>query len=194
MPKQEQAMLTQIINAIKDITGFRFYFLVLVLFLGFTLFLFKDNLKQLTFKPQELQEVSNQAGLQVSLDHIKKEHPLITGYIFFLYQPKHDAYFKKMVTTDIELVKQNEYFNAMPLNAQKYLNYLLVEKEYALLEYTDTKAQAEIHTYNADYVLVYNVYVKETIGEIIFTFDVKPTPEEIQVLLKKLRPVKYFII
>lgn len=187
-------MLPQVLSAIKDITGMRFYFLVFVLFLCFIIVLFKDNFKQIKFKPQELQQVSNEVGLTHTLEGLKENDKLITGYIFFLYQPKHDSYFKKLITTSIPFVKSNEYFKAMPLNAQKYLNYLLIEKEYALLEYTDPQAVDYVNTYNADYILVYNVLVKETIAEVILTFDVKPTQDQINLLVKKLRPIKYFVI
>lgn len=187
-------MLTQIITAIKDITGFRFYFLTILLFIGFLLVTFKDSLKQLKFNPQELQTISNKEGLNAKLEAVKQADPLATGYICFLYQPKHDAYFKALAATDLEFVKTNSYFKAMPLNAQKFLNYTLIEKEYALLEYTDPNATDYIQTYNADYILVYNIYVKETIGEVIMTFDVKPTQAQIDILVKKLRTIKYFII
>lgn len=187
-------MLTQLITAIKDITGFRFYFLVTMIFIGFLLITFKDSLKQLSFSPQTLQVVSNEEGLLTSLREVKQSDPFVKGYICFLYQPKQDAYFKNLAATDLEFVKTNSYFKAMPLNAQKYLNYLLIEKEYTLLEYTDSDAQDYIHMYNSDYILVYNVYVKETIAEVILTFDVKPSKEQIAILIKKLRPIKYFII
>lgn len=187
-------MLAQVILAIKDITGFRFYFLVLVLLLLFLVNMFQDSLKQISFSPRELQQISNEKGLQLTLEQIKQGDPLIRGYIFFIYQPKQDSYFKGLVATDIPFIKENTYFKAMPLNAQKYLNYLLIQKEYALLEYKDHQAADYINTYNSDYILVYNVYVKETIGEVILTFDVKPTPEQISLLLKKLRPIKYFVI
>ena len=187
-------MLAQILTAIKDITGFRFYFLVTVLAVGFFTYTFKDDLKQFSFKPRELQEISNEKGLQTTLAQIKHDDPLVKGYIFFLYQPKHDSYFKKLVITDIGFVKENSYFKAMPLNAQKYLNYLLIQKEYAILDYNDPQATDYISTYNSDYVFVYNVYSKETIAEVILTFDVKPTKEEIALLIKRLRPIKYFVI
>lgn len=187
-------MLTQIINAIKDITGFRFYFLVFVLFAGFLLLTFKDEIKQLKFNPEDLQEISNNNGLKLTLDNLKKDDPLITGYIFFLYQPKHDSYYKRMQYTDMSFVKDNKFFEAMPLNAQKYLNYRLIEKEYTLLDYHDPEAVDYTNTYNSDYVLVYNVYVKETIAEVVLTFDIKPSAAQINVLLKKLRPIKYFVI
>jgi len=187
-------MLAQIITAIKDITGARFYILVLTLFLGFLVYTFKDSLKQNAFSPRELQTISNEKGLQATLENLKKEDPLIRGYIFFVYQPKHDSYYKRLVVTDITFVKDNKYFQAMPLNAQKYLNYLLIDKEYALLEYKDSQAADYITTYNSDYVLVYNVYVKETIAEVILTFDVKPTEEEINLLVRRLRSIKYYVI
>lgn len=187
-------MLTQVITAIKDIRGLRFYFLVMVLFVGFVLLTFKDDLKQINFHPEDLNEVSNEQGLQTELTSIKASDKLITGYIFFLYQPKHDSYYKKLVATDIPFVQQNKYFNAMPLNAQKTLNYLLIEKEYALLEFDNPEVADQTNTYNADYVLVYNVYVKETIAEVILTFDIKPSKDQINVLLKRLRPIKYFVI
>ena len=70
----------------------------------------------------------------------------------------------------------------------------MIEKEYALLEYTDPQATDYVNTYNADYIFVYNVYVKETIAEVVLTFDIKPTPDQITRLIKRLRPIKYYVI
>lgn len=187
-------MLTQIITAIKDITGPRFYFLVTLLFLGFMLITFKDQLKQIEFKPENLQSISNEKDLVTALDDIKRNTPLMRGYIFFIYQPKHDSYYKRMVHSDISFVNSNDYFKAMPLNAQKYLNYTLIGKEYTLLSFDNPLEAEYTNMYNADYVLVYNVYVKETIAEVVMTFDIKPSPAEIDLLIRKLRPIKYYVI
>jgi len=189
--------LVKLITALKDFKDNRFYFIVFILFIGFMVYTFKDSIQENAFKPETLQEVSNQKGLEASLIAIKLEHPLIVGYAFYMYQPKVDAYYKSLVATDIPYIKENQFFKSIPLNTQKYLNYKLVDREYALMEYNN-KVEAEqaeyTQTYAADYVLVYNVKVKETIAEAIFTFNVRPTQEEIDVLLRKLRTLKYFVI
>lgn len=186
--------LVKLINALKDFKDNRFYFLTLLLFVGFIAFTFKDFITETTFKPETLQKISNQKGLTATLEAIKTEHPLVVGYMFYMYQPKTEAYYKSLVSTDIPYVKENKFFQSIPLNTQKYLNYRLVEKEYVLLEYTNPEENEYTQMYAADYVMVYNVRVKETVAEIIFTFNVKPTPEEMIVLLKKLRTIKYFVI
>ena len=92
------------------------------------------------------------------------------------------------------VLKENKFFKSIPINTQKYLNYRLVGKEYALMQYDVNEEKDYAMTYAADYILIYNIHVKETIGEVVFTFNVKPTPQEIEVLLKKLRAIKYFVI
>lgn len=186
--------LVKLITALKDFTDKRFYVLVAVLFLGWLVFTFQDSIKEITFKPQTLQEVSDEKGLVNTLESIKTQHPLIIGYAFYMYQPKADAYYKTLVTTDITYIKENHFFKSIPLNTQKYLNYRLVEKEYVLMEYMNSEEKVYTDTYASDYVLIYNVKVKETIAEVIFTFNVKPTSEEIEVILRKLRSLKYFVI
>ena len=186
--------LIKLITALKDFKDNRFYFITILLFVGFLIFTFKDSIQETTFKPATLQQVSNLPGLTSSLESIKSSHPLIVGYGFYMYQPKVDAYYKTLIATDIPYIKENKFFQSIPLNTQKYLNYRLVGNEYALLEYSKEEEREYTQTYAADYVLVYNVYVKETIAEVIFTFNVKPTQEEVQVILKKLRSIKYFVI
>lgn len=186
--------LVNLITALKDFKDARFYTLVFILSLGFIVFTFKDKIQEITFNPQSIQEVSNEKGLVTTLESIKEEHPLIVGYAFYLYQPKIDAYYKSLIWTDIPYVRDNRFFKSIPLNTQKYLNYRLVAREYALLEYTNAEENEYTQTYAADYIFVYNVKVKETIAEVILTFNVKPTQEEVEVLLRNLRPIKYFVI
>ena len=186
--------LAKIITVLKDFKDNRFYLLIFLLFAGFLIFTFKDVIKEITFIPETLQEVKNLKGLEITLTQLKVEHPLIVGYAFYVYQPKVEAYYKSLMITDISYVSDNDFFKSIPLNTQKYLNYRLVGKEYTLLEYVNPEERDYTQTYAADYVLVFNVYVKETIGEVIFTFNVKPTQEEIEVLLRKLRVIKYYVI
>jgi hypothetical protein len=187
-------MFAQLLTAIKDLTGARFYFLTTLIFVAFLAMTFKDQIKQFDFNPKELRKCSNEKGLLQKLIDIRQQHRLTTGYALFLYQPKEESYYKKLVSTDNAYLKSNEYFQAIPLNTQKYLNYLMIEREYVLLSTDDTNCKDYITEYGSDYVLVYNIYVKETIGEVIFTFDVKPTQDEINALVKDLRNVKYYVI
>lgn len=186
--------LVKLINALKDFKDNRFYFITVLLFVGFMIYTFKDKIQETTFKPQTLQEISNESGLKTSLESIKVQHPLIVGYAFYIYQPKVEAYYKSLVLSDITYVHENNFFKSIPLNTQKFLNYRLVGNEYVLFEYTNKEEAEYTHTYASDYVLIYSVYVKETIGEVIFTFNVKPTPAEIEVIVKSLRTIKYFVI
>lgn len=186
--------LVKLITALKDFKDARFYCLVILLFMGFIAYTFKDKIQEITFKPQTVQEVSNEKGLMTTLEATQAAHPLIVGYAFYLYQPKVDAYYKTLIWTDIPYIRDNRFFKSIPLNTQKYLNYRLVGQEYALLDYSVPEEKEYAEIYAADYVLVYNVRVKETIAEVILTFNVKPTQGEVDVLLKNLRTIKYFVI
>jgi hypothetical protein len=186
--------LVKILETLKGFTDKRFYVLVILLFLGFLIWTFQDTIKEKNFKPQELQEVSNETGLTSSLEALKIKHPLVTGYAFYLYQPLAESYYKTLNSTDIKYMNDNKFFKSIPLNTQKYLNYRLVDKEYVLMSYKNAEEKPYTDMYASDVLLFYNVRVKETIAEVIITFNVAPTPEEIEVIVRELRTIKYYII
>lgn len=186
--------LIKILETLKGFTDKRFYVLIALLSIGWIIYIFQDQIKEYSFNPQNLQEISNETGLLATLESTKVKHPLATGYAFYLYQPRSDAYYKTLMGTDVKYMKDNRFFQSIPLNTQKYLNYRLVEREYILLSYSNIEEKSYTDMYASDYILVYNVKVKETIAEVIITFNVSPTPEEIEVILKELRTIKYFII
>lgn len=187
-------MLQQIIQQIKDIHGFRFYFIISVLFAIFLVITFKEEIRHFEFNAEELNEVKDKEGLIIALKRLKHEHKLVNGYIFYIYQPTKNSYYKRLVDTDIPFIEQHEYFKGMPLNTQKYLNYLLIDNEYVLLSYKKKEEQDYIETYASDYVYVYNVKMNETIAEVILTFDVEPSEQELQLISKKLKTIKFYLM
>lgn len=188
-------MYAEILKTIKDITGARFYFITSLLFVLIAAVLFKDEIKQFNFNPKELRECSNQEGLVTKLKSIESKYDSVKGYVFYLYQPNVDSYYKRLVVSDLAYINNNDFFKAMPLNSQKYLNYLLIEKEYVFVSADESKKEAEIAIqYDAEYVYIYNVFLKETVGEIILTFKHKPTQQELDAITKDLRNVKYYVI
>lgn len=188
-------MFTQVIEAIKDITGPRFYFIALLGFFSFLAVTFKDEIKSYQFNPKELMTCSNEAGLVSKLVTIKAKNENIGGYIIYLYQPRTDSYYKKLVSTDIPFIKENAFYKSIPLNAQKYLNYILIDRESAYVDGSEGPRAMELtNEYGAEYIYVYNIFMKETIGEIIFTFKSKPTQQQLEELDKELKNSKYYII
>lgn len=203
--------LASVIDSLKNLTGFRFYVLVILLFLASLAWLFKDaivvNIQNYTKQNIEFREVRNLGGLEKGMLGViqNSESNLDTckGYAVYIYQPKEHSYQKRLVITDSDIIKtivrlQSVYLDEQPdiNNALRHSDYIFLSKDRIDNPQLNTTTQ---HLYDvfAPYILIYalrDVGTNDVIGEIHLAFDKELKTESITDLVSDLRRVAWLYI
>ena len=189
----------EIIKALKDLAGARFYFIVTLIFLLVVGNMYKDTIsvavKDVTFSRVEFRECRDLKGLEVALQEISKKDTLINSFTVYIYQPKERSYYKKVLITNDDIVKSTQSLQGSYLEDQPTINTAFETKPYLLindmLDSPDTKFMKEL---GFEHLLVYKLHYKTTIGEIYLNLNHSPNQEELQRLVKVLSPLMYIYI
>lgn len=200
--------LPQLIEALKNFGGFRFYFLSLIITLMILIYLFKDDIASLLEKKEEIvqhRRIRDLNGLDLLLSElfISEIH---NNYLVFLYQPRIDPIIKSLeLMYDIRGVSNPSRLRIVSLDSQPTLNTLFRQGKYSMIVLSKDHPKPDLeylHHLGLDYILVveleyYSAEIKDymTIGEIHFSFRQEPTNEQISTILKGLEGVtnKYVI-
>lgn len=188
-----------IIQALKDLTGARFYFIAVLAFLLIVGSLFKDTIdiaiKDVSFSKVEFRDTRDMKGLEVALGRIKQADSVIKSFTVYIYQPKERSYYKKLLITDDEIVKSTVALQGSYLEDQPTINTVFETKKYLMIDETVHNADiAFMKDLGFDNVLVYKLESKTTIGEIHLNFYRRPTQEELNKILKQLAPLVYVYV
>lgn len=194
-------MLEQLIITLKDVTGPRFYFVTVLIFIASLGYIFQEPItvviKSKTFKAIEFREAKNLSGLKTGIDKILLVHPNIMDYGVYLYQPREEAFYKKLVLSNNEVANTSSHMQGIYLKDQPSLNEAFKKTDYVLFDQLDLQKPDLVYLakINTSYVLFYKLQINdEIIGEICIRFKQKPTLEEMGVLLPELSPLIYLYI
>ena len=161
----------ELIKALKDLNGFRFYFIVTLIFFLVIGNVYKDTIsvavKDVTFSRVEFRECRDLKGLEVALEALSKKDSIITNFTVYIYQPKDRSYYKKVILTNDDLVKSTTSLQGSYLEDQPSINSQFAENDYVLLNSSmrdpDTKFMREL---GINHLLIYKLHNKADIGEI----------------------------
>lgn len=189
----------QLMAQIKDIQGFRFYFIVFLIFAFATTFLFRDDIstrvRDMDFKQVEFREVRDLKGLEVNLESIL-DTSMMRSYTVYIYQPRNRSYYKRVVATNSDLVKSLSRLQGGYLQDQEVINRLLINNGYVFLDKDNPIPEVmHLHELGVPYILLYRLgRYNDVIGEIAISFNEKPSQEYINNLINKLSPLSYMYI
>lgn len=189
----------QMLAQLKEIQGFRFYFIVLLTFLLTLTFLFKDEIsvrvKDMDFKRVEFREVRDLKGLEVNLETIM-DTTMMRSYTVYIYQPKDRSYYKRVVLTNSDLVKSLSKLQSGYLQDQEQINNALGKQTYVFLDKeTPLPETQHLHDLGEPYILVYKLGSgPDKVGEIVISFMKKPSEDYLLQLKAKLAPLTYMYI
>lgn len=189
----------EIITALKDLSGTRFYFIVTLIFFLIIGNVYKDTIsvavKEVTFSRVEFRECRDLKGLEVALETLSKRDSIINNFTVYIYQPKDRSYYKKVILTNDDLVKSTLSLQGSYIEDQPTINKQFADNSYMLLnstmDNTDTRFMREL---GIDHLLIYKLHNKTDIGEIYIGLKHQPSPQELTDLLKALSPLMYIYI
>ncbi len=187
----------KILDGLKSLSSFRFYFVLLLAFFLLLANIYKDPItvavKETTFAAAKFRECRDLKGLEVALNDINAKNKFIDSYTVYIYQPQIKPYYKKMLITNSDIVKKITTLQGSLIQDQPTFNDLLLKQDYFILQQDspthDTRFMKEL---NIDYLLVYKIADKNiTIGEIVLILNEKPTPTQLDKLIKEISPLVY---
>lgn len=180
-----------ILATLKEISGFRFYFIVTLIFLLILSLLFRDEIsvkvRETTFKKVEFNEIRDLKGLEVNLNTIM-DTTMMRSYTVYIYQPKDKSYYKTVAFTNSDLVKTLTRLRGGYLEEQQELTELLNTKGYGFLTHEDENPNtAFLHELGINYIWVQKIGPpKKVLGEILIDFKKKPSDEYLKELKTKV--------
>jgi len=190
---------SEVIKALKEITGPRFYFIVSLCFLAGLIYIFREPLtvtiQEISFERVEFREVRDLKGLEISLETLKdKKH--YSNYTVYIYQPKYKSFYKRIILTDSDIVKAVSRLQGSYLDDQPTINNALSKGMYILLDYEDPKPDTQyLHDIGFKYLFIYKLgSAKNPIGEIHIGLSTKPTQKDISSLITDLGPLLHMYI
>ncbi len=197
-----QPMFEKILEQLKDIHGVRFYFLTMLVFLLTTAYLFKqpitDYIKVERFSTIEFRECRDLLGLEKEMDRISAAYPIIIKYGVYLYQPKDNASYKRIILTNSDRVKTIPELQGRYLKDQPSINAALASQPYYLIDEFEINQKEDLYLLKD--LNVHNcVYIRlkakgVIVGEIGMSFTKRPTPVELDIIMKELSPLLHTYI
>lgn len=190
-------LFDNVVEAIKDLKGFKFYFVVILVFLFATTYMCKDAITLYVKSHTDIQfrECRDAAGLSKALDIVIKEDTVTTSYIVYLYEPINNSIYKRMVVTDNLNVLHSPALQGIYLNTQPTLSKELQDHDYYLADNIEIAKHPDTQywlSFGNETILVYALKANgKVIGEIWFKFKRSPTPLELEKVLRKTTPLLY---
>lgn len=184
--------LPSIVQALKDIQGFRFYFIVFLIFIGSLAYMFKDtitvNVRNITTKQVEFREVRNFGGLENSLNSLFNADEQL-GYAVYMYQPREKSFQKRILISNFDLIKSINKLQSMYLEEQPSINDRLKHFDYVLLTHEEPYPDIQyLHDIGLKYIFVHRIIDRVgIIGEIQFFFIDKPSDDTLKEISTKLK-------
>lgn len=206
-------MLTQIlISIVNGITGrivstyqnfsdFKFYFVVFMISLLALGYIYKDTidltLRNHAYSITEFRECRNISGLEKDLTGLVVSNPNVLRYNVYIYEPKNQSFYKKLVLTNSDLAKNSPSLQSIYLKDQATVNEVFKTNPYYLVDRIDMQKPdlKYLADCNINCMLFYKLVVNGiSVGEINLEFRTKPTPAELEDTVRKLSPLMYLYI
>lgn len=146
------------------------------------------NIKDVTTKEVEFREVRNFGGVENSLNSLfnSEEH---LGYAIYIYQPQEKSFQKRLLLTNINLIKNIGKLQSMYIEEQATINKGLKLYDHILLSKDEPSPDTQyLHDIGMNYILVQRIRdTKGMVGEIHFVFESLPDQKTIEKLTTELR-------
>lgn len=196
------AVINRVVSTFKMLGGAKFYvsaFFITVVALSL---IFKDTIevsvKGKLFSATDFREARNPYALQTAMEDIVKQDTNIRYYEVFLYEPKQNSFYKKLVITNSEVAKNSPALQMRYLRDQPTINAALGANGYFLIDEVDIQTKKDLKILK-DLGVTDALYYRLTsdgvsVGEIALRFKHRPTALELDSLLKQLSPFLYTYI
>lgn len=190
-------LFNNVVEAIKDLKGFKFYFVVLLIFLFATTYTVKDSLTLYvkTHTDIKFRECRDVGGLTTAMTDIMKHDTIVDSYSVYLYEPINNSIYKRVIVTNNVNVLHSPALQGIYLNTQPTVNRELEEHDYYLANYTEIAKHPDTQywlNFGTATRLAYALKVNgKLVGEIWFKFRRDPTPIELDHLLRAATPLLY---
>jgi hypothetical protein len=192
---------SRVVSTYNNFSDLKFYFTVIMAAFLALAYVYKDTidltLRNHAYSLTEFRECRNISGLEKDLSSLLVSNPNVVRYGVYLYEPKNQSFYKKLVLTNSEIAKNSPSLQSIYLKDQPSINEVFKTNPYYLvdrvdMEKPDLKYLADIST---GCVLFYKLTVNGvTVGEINLRFINKPTPAELEDTIRKLSPLMYLYI
>ena len=195
------SIVATIVAGFKKIQGAKFYFISILIALITHAVIYKDaieiSVKGRLFSATDFREARNPYALQTAMDDLAKKDTNIVSYSVFLYEPKNQSFYKKLVLTNSDVDKNSPSLQMRYLKDQPSINAALDANGYYLID--DIELRKPDLRILKDLGVVSALYYRLTsdgtaVGEINLRFKQKPTALELDTLLKTLSPYLYTYI
>lgn len=193
------AIMNRIASTVKLLGSAKFYFALTLMALLTTAVIFKDSIELAVrgemFSATDFREARDPYALQTAMNHVVKGNTNILYYGVFLYEPKNQSFYKKLILTNSEVAKASPALQMVYLKDQPTINAALASNGYYLIDqidlntHKDLKSLKDLGTVSALYYRLSSNGVP--VGEISLAFKERPTPQELDTLLKVLAPYLY---
>lgn len=191
----------RVLEQIKGIRGARFYFIVVVLFLFGTIFLFRSEISGSINKSTEVKELKLRRLNDTKINNVVStvyDTTSCYAYLLYLYQPA-EPVIKKLEVAVPYALKNEPEINEFVLHRQKDLTAQLRVNRHVLLDASEpTVGTEKYHRINGmfiPYIYIYGIkdIDNNVIGEIHIWYKNKPKEEELKVIDSKLSETAWYI-
>lgn len=195
------SIVSIIVTGFRKIHGAKFYFISILIALLTLSVIYKDTIeisvKGRLFSATDFREARNPYALQTAMDELVKKDTNVMSYGVFLYEPKNQSFYKKLILTNSEIAKNSPALQSAYLKDQPSINAALDVNGYYLIDdielaKPDLKVLKDLGVVSALYYRLTSNGIP--VGEITLRFKEKPTAHELDTLLKTLSPYLYTYI
>lgn len=190
-------LFDNVVEAIKDLKGFKFYFVVILIFLFASTYAIREPLTLYIKSHTDLQfrECRDISGLNKAMEDIMKKDTVVDSYTVYLYEPINNSIYKREIASNDGNVLHSPTLQGIYLSTQPTTNRELDEHDYWLITPTEMAKHPDTQWFlsfgfqtNLAYTLRNNGKV---IGEVWFKFKRDPTPIELDNVLHHAAPLLY---
>jgi len=187
------------VSTFRSLGSLKFYFVAFLIALCILGVTFRDTIdltvKGKLFSATDFRECRDPYKLQIDMDTIAKSNPNIDKYVVFLYEPKNQSFYKKLILTNSEIARNSPSLQMRYLKDQPSINAALDANGYYLVDQIDMQTKTDLKVLK-DLGVVSVLYYRLSAdgvpcGEIGIQFFQRPTPQELEKLLKQLSPILY---
>ncbi len=196
------AIAGRVASTLQGFSNIKFYFIVGLVFIASIAFMLKEPItlyiKSKSFTSINFRECRDVSGLEKALNEVLQRHPNCEKYTVYLYQPKDESFYKKLILTTSVIAKnspslQSIYLKDQPtiMEAFKTRDFYLFDKNEAM----DKQDLKYLYKLNINSALFFKLMINDqAIGEIAFRFKQRPSAEELDILIKELSPLIYMYV
>lgn len=196
------AVINRVVTTFKLLGNAKIYVIGLFITIISLSLIFKSTIeitiKGKLFSATDFRECRNPYALQTAMDNIAKQDTNITSYSVFLYEPKNQSFYKKLIITNNDVARESPSLQMRYLKDQPTINTSLDANGYFLIDPIDLSTHPDLKLLKdlgVTDVLYYRLSSNNVaVGEIELRFKHRPSPQELDTLLKTVSPFLYTYI